>query len=47
MSEELSRVYTSDRERNRARKKRANIEDFIATRQQFFEGEFDAYVQTS
>ena len=42
MSEELSRVYTSDRERNRARKKRANIEDFIATRQQFFEGEFDA-----
>ena len=44
MSEELSRVYTSDRERNRARKKRANIEDFIATRQQFFEGEFDAYV---
>lgn len=25
-------------------KKRANIEDFIATRQQFFEGEFDAVI---
>jgi len=44
MAEELSREYTSERERNRAKKKRAAIEDFLATRQQFFEGEFDAYV---
>lgn len=44
MSDELARVYKTDRERNRARKKRAAIEDFVATRQQFFDGEFDAYV---
>lgn len=44
MSEELSREYTSERERNRAKKKRTAIEDFLATRQQFFEGEFDAAI---
>jgi len=45
MSEELSRVYASERERNRARKKRASIEELLATREHFFEGQFDAYVR--
>lgn len=44
MTDELARVYKTDRERNRARKKRAGIEEFVATRQLFFDGEFDAYV---
>lgn len=44
MQEELDREYASERERNRARKKRAGIEEFIATRRQFFDGDFDAYV---
>lgn len=44
MTDELARVYKTDRDRNRARKKRAGIEEFTATRQRFFDGEFDAYV---
>lgn len=45
MADELARVYKTDRERNRARKKRAGIEEFVATRQQFFDGEFDGCVE--
>lgn len=45
MADELARVYKTERERNRARKKRAGIEDFVSTRQRFFDGDFDAYVQ--
>ncbi|WFC94819.1 tRNA (adenine(58)-N(1))-methyltransferase non-catalytic subunit trm6 [Malassezia brasiliensis] len=44
MADELARVYKTDRERNRARKKRAGFEEFVATRQQFFDGEFDAAI---
>ncbi|WFD43590.1 tRNA (adenine(58)-N(1))-methyltransferase non-catalytic subunit trm6 [Malassezia psittaci] len=45
MADELARVYKTDRERNRARKKRAGFEEFVATRQRFFDGEFDARYQ--
>ncbi|WFC99502.1 tRNA (adenine(58)-N(1))-methyltransferase non-catalytic subunit trm6 [Malassezia yamatoensis] len=44
MADELARVYKTDRERNRARKKRAGFEEFVATRQRFFDGEFDAAI---
>ena len=47
MADELARVYKKDRERNRARKKRAGIEEFVATRQQFFDGEFDGCVEAT
>ncbi|KAL4399141.1 tRNA (adenine(58)-N(1))-methyltransferase non-catalytic subunit Trm6 [Malassezia pachydermatis] len=47
MAEELARVYATEREKNRARKKRAGIEDFLATRQQFFDGEFDSLIIAS
>lgn len=47
MSDELAKVYPTERERQRARKKREGIEDFIATRQQFFDGEFDAVLVES
>lgn len=47
MSDELSKVYKSEREKNRAKRKRAGIEDFIKTREQFFAGQFDAYVQNT
>lgn len=47
MSEELAKVYETERERQRARKKREGIENFIASRQQFFDGEFDAALVAS
>ncbi|WFD20583.1 tRNA (adenine(58)-N(1))-methyltransferase non-catalytic subunit trm6 [Malassezia caprae] len=47
MSDELAKVYATERERQRARKKREGIEDFIATRQKFFDGEFDAVLVAS
>ncbi|PKI82831.1 Trm6p [Malassezia vespertilionis] len=47
MADELKKEYKTDRERNRARKKRAGIEDFIATRQQLFDGQFDGLLVAS
>ncbi|WFD28446.1 tRNA (adenine(58)-N(1))-methyltransferase non-catalytic subunit trm6 [Malassezia nana] len=47
MSDELAKVYETERERQRARKKREGIENFIASRQQFFDGEFDAVLVAS
>ncbi|WFD33169.1 tRNA (adenine(58)-N(1))-methyltransferase non-catalytic subunit trm6 [Malassezia sp. CBS 17886] len=44
MADELAREYKTERERNRARRKRASIEEYIATREKFFDGQFDAVV---
>ena len=47
MTDELAKVYATEREHQRARKKREGITDFITTRQQFFDGEFDAVLVAS
>ena len=44
MTEELAKVYSNERDFNRARKKREAIEDYIRSRDEFFRGNFDGYV---
>lgn len=44
MADELAKTYKSEREENRARRKREGILDFIRVRERFFSGNFDSCV---